>query len=210
MSLKPKSKKGIPKETVKVAKTSFPKGNIYIKIRDELGAIYEDEEFAALFSDTGRPAESPGRLALVTIFQFAESLSDRAAADAVRGRIDWKYALGLALDESGFDASVLTEFRARLVENNQAQIIFEKLIEKLKQVKLVKARGKQRTDSTIVLASIHAVSRLECVTEAMRFALNSISMIASQWLIKIAKHQWFERYEKRLEDFRFKEEERKK
>jgi len=86
-----------------------------MQMRDELGSIYEDKSFADLFPNNGQPAEAPWRLALVTIIQFAEGLSDRQATDAVRGRIDVKYALSLELADPGFDASVLSEFRIRLI-----------------------------------------------------------------------------------------------
>src|SRR5512135_1806852 len=115
MSLKPEDLGRIPKKTKRVAKAAFPKGNPYIKLRDELQSIYTDEDFTALFAQRGQPAESPGRLAIVTVLQFAEGLSDRQAADAVRSRIDWKYLLGLELTDPGFHYSVLSEFRSRLL-----------------------------------------------------------------------------------------------
>ena len=80
-------------------------------MRDEMGVFFSDEQFADLFSPRGQPALSPCRLALVTIMQYAENLTDRQAADAVRGRIDWKYALGLELTDPGFNYSVLSESR---------------------------------------------------------------------------------------------------
>ena len=123
MSLKPVDLTSIPEETAHVAKAAFPKGNIYLKLRDELGALYQDELFSGLFPERGCPATSPGRLAMITIFQFAEGLSDRAAADAVRSRIDWKYALGLELTDPGFDATVLVEFRTRLNASDQARCV---------------------------------------------------------------------------------------
>jgi len=115
MSLHVSPSTPIPAETVRVAHAAFPKGTLYMQMRDTLGPIYEDGQFAALFSHTGQPAEAPARLALVLVMQFAEGLPDRQAADAVRGRIDWKYALGLELTDPGFDASVLSEFRTRLL-----------------------------------------------------------------------------------------------
>ena len=175
MTLKANSTNEIPEQTKRVAKAAFPKANVYIKLRDELGTIYEDKEFEGLFSNMGQPAFSPSKLALITIFQFVENLSDRQTADAVRSRIDWKYALGLELEDSGFDASVLSEFRTRLLENNQANILFDQLVKKLAEAKLIKQRGKQRTDSTIVLANIHASSRLEYISETMRYALNTLA-----------------------------------
>jgi len=93
MSLKPVSNFAIPEETARVARAVFPKGHLYLAVRDHFGPLFADETFAALFPTRGRPAESPARLALVTILQFAEGLSDRAAIDAVRSRIDWKYVL---------------------------------------------------------------------------------------------------------------------
>jgi transposase len=109
MSLIPTDLQTIPAETRRVAQAAFPKGNLYLRLRDEFGPLYQDQAFATLFPPRGRPAESPGRLALITVFQFAEGLSDRAAAAAVQSRIDWKYALGLELTDAGFDASVLVE-----------------------------------------------------------------------------------------------------
>src|SRR5579859_5552824 len=106
----------IPEETERVARAAFPKGNVYLSMRDKLGTVYEDSLFADLFPRRGQPAEAPWRLALVTVFQFAENLTDRQAADAVRSRIDWKYALGLELIDAGFHYSVLSEFRSRLLD----------------------------------------------------------------------------------------------
>jgi transposase len=111
MCLQPRPMQAVPEETRRVAQAAFPKGNMYMWMRDELGEVYTDEQFVELFSTQGQPAEAPGRLALVTVMQFGENLSDRQAADAVRARIDWKYALGLELSDPGFDYSLLSEFR---------------------------------------------------------------------------------------------------
>jgi transposase len=132
-------------------------------LRDALGTFYDDERFADLFPDRGRPAETPWRLALVTVLQYAEGLADRQAADAVRGRIDWKYALGLELTDPGFDFSVLCEFRARLIAGGGESRLLEAMLETCKAHGLVKARTKQRTDSTHVLAAIRTLNRLELV-----------------------------------------------
>lgn len=208
MSLKPTSLDDIPAETARVARAAFPNGNVYIRVRDELGPLYRDEAFAELFPARGRPVESPGRLALITVFQFAEGLSDRAAADSVRSRIDWKYALGLELTDPGFDYSVLCEFRARLVSSDQARLIFDTLLVRLREAKLVKARGRQRTDSTRVLAAVHNYNRLECVWEAMRWALNSLSQAAPEWVREVAPAEWYDRYARRPEGFRLSEQQR--
>jgi transposase len=127
MSLKSPNSLEIPAETVCIVKAAFPKGNFCIRLRDEMGTVYQDEQFAALFSGEGQPALAPWRLVLVSILQFVEGLSDRQAAQMVRGRLDWKYLLGLELSDSGFDYSALSEFRARLLEHNPEQLRLDQL-----------------------------------------------------------------------------------
>jgi len=120
MSLHSQAHFSVPEETQRVARAVFPKGNLYLRMGDQLGSLYCDTQFADLFPTRGQPAASPARLALVSVLQYVEGLSDRQAADAVRARIDWKYALGLELTDPGFDHTVLSEFRSRLV-NGQAE-----------------------------------------------------------------------------------------
>ena len=151
-------------------------------IRDQLGAIYEDQSFTDLFSTRGQPAETPWRLVLVCIFQFMEGLTDRQAAEAVQQRIDWKYALALELSDPGFDFSVLSEFRTRLVSGSAEQRLLDAVLDCCRQRGWLKARGRQRTDSTQVLARVRAVNRLECVTETVRSALNCLAVVAPAWL----------------------------
>ncbi len=134
--------------------------------------------------------------------QFLENLSDRQAADAVRSRIDWKYALGLKLTDSGFDYSVLSGFRQRLADSGQQPLLLDRMLELLREKKLLKARGKQRTDSTHVLAAIRVMNRLEMVVETMRAALNQLATVAPEWLTQISKPEWFERYSFRAEQSR--------
>jgi transposase len=115
MSLKLSLMQAVPEETVRVAQAAFPKGTAYLTLRDELGTIFVDADFCDLYPEDGQPALAPWRLALVTILQFREHLPDRQAAEAVRSRIEWKYLLGLELTDPGFDFSVLSEFRGRLL-----------------------------------------------------------------------------------------------
>lgn len=122
MSLHPEQIPPVPDETALVARAAFPKGNIYLQIRDTLGSIYVDSDFADLFSVRGQRAQSPWRLALICIMQYMENLSDRQVAEAVRGRIDWKYALSLPLNDPGFDFSILSEFRQRLIEGGKEEL----------------------------------------------------------------------------------------
>src|ERR671923_2965462 len=133
MSLRPELIGPVPEETARIARAAFPRGNPWLRLRDELGTIYPDETFAPLFPTHGQPAEAPWRLALVTVLQFAEGLSDRQAAEAVRARIDWKYALGLALTDPGFDFSVLSEFRARLVAGSAEQQLLDTMLVRFKE-----------------------------------------------------------------------------
>src|SRR5256885_5605142 len=202
MSLKPQPISPVPEETARIARAGNPKGNVYMHMRDELGTIYEDEPFAHLFPNNGQPAEAPWRLALVTIIQFAEGLSDRQAADAVRGRIDVKYALSLDLSDPGFDASVLSEFRTRLLEGHAEEQLLTAMLTLFKERGWLKARGKQRTDSTHVLAKIRAINRLVCVGETLRHALNCLAIVAPESLLDHSMPEWVDRYGVRLEDFR--------
>ncbi len=175
MSLHPEPIGEIPAETARVARAAFPKGTLVTRLRDEFSIIYQDEDFGRLYPSQGQPALAPWRLALVTVFQFLENLSDRQAADAVRARIDWKYALGLELTDPGFHFSVLTEFRARLVAGNAEHLLLDRMLERFKTRGLVKARGKQRTDSTHVLAAVHDLHLLELVGETLRATLDDLA-----------------------------------
>jgi transposase len=202
MSTHPPVFDSIPAEAVRVALAAFPQKNLYMRMRDEFGSLYTDEDLAALFPPKGRPAEDPARLALITIMQFLEGLSDRQAADAVRRRIDWKYALALELTDSGFDASVLSEFRARLIVGHAEHLLFDLLLRHLRQRGLLKARGRQRTDSTHVLAAIRTLNRLECLGETLRGALNTLAVVAPDWLKSWVPAVWFDRYAPRFEEYR--------
>lgn len=193
----------VPVETARVARAAFRKGNLYLHIRDELGILYADEQFADLFARRGQPAEAPWRLALVCVFQFLEDLSDRQAADAVRSRIDWKYVLGLELTDEGFDASVLCEFRARLLAHQAEERLFEHLVDQVQQRGWIKKRGVQRTDSTHVLAAVRRLNRLELLGETLRAALNVVAAEQPDWLKEWVPLSWFERYSQRVEEWRW-------
>src|SRR3954451_967729 len=186
MSLKPTPIDPVPGGTARVAKAAFRRGNPLLKLRDELGAIFRDEDFADLFPRRGQPGLAPWRLALVTLLQFREDLSDRRAAEAVRARIDWKYLLGLELDDPGFDASVLCEFRARLIEGGAEERLLGRLLEACQGRGLLEARGRQRSDPTHVLAAIRRLTRLELVGETLRAALNELAAVAPDWLREVA------------------------
>jgi transposase len=202
MSLRQQDPSTVPEETRRVASAAFPKGTLCLRIADALGPVYRDSQFTALFPRRGQPAEAPGRLALAVVLQFVENLSDREAADAVRGRIDWKYALGLALTDPGFDHTVLSEFRSRLVAGGAELLLLDTLLQHLQEQGLVKARGRQRTDSTHVLAAVRVLNRLERVGETLRAALNELATVAPEWLQALAPPAWYERYGRRVENYR--------
>lgn len=204
MTFHPRDRWMIPELTVSTARGAFPKGNVYMTMRDELDIWYCDSEFAELFpSQRGQPAESPGRLALVTVAQFAEGLSDRQAAEQVSARIDWKYMLGLPLDDAGFDYSLLSKFRGRVIEGGLEQRLLDDMLEQLKAKGLLKSRGLQRTDSTHVLAAIRKLNRLEVVGETLRAALNALAAAAPDWLLEQVSQDWFDRYGPRFEQYRW-------
>ena len=202
MSMQPRPWPEVPAETTRVARRAFRKGTLAIRARDELGSWCDDEDFAAAYGVRGRPGISPAQLAMVTVLQFTESLTDRQAADAVRGRLDWKYCLGLSLEDEGFDFSVLSEFRARLVAGSLELALLNLLLGRLKGLGLVKAGGRQRTDSTHVLARIRGLSRLEMAGESVRAALESLSAAAPQWLAGVIDGSWQQVYGQRADDIR--------
>lgn len=202
MSFKIDLARPVPETTANIAHAAFPKGNPYLTLRDQLGMLFDDDDFADLFPDRGQPGLCPRRLALVTVLQFRENLSDRQAADAVRARIDWKYLLGLKLSDPGFDFSVLCEFRARLIAGKAEDRLLERLLVRCRDRGLLKARGRQRTDSTHVLAAIRELNRLELLGETMRAALNELAAVEPAWLQGVAPKAWYERYGRRVEDSR--------
>src|SRR6184192_356866 len=198
MSLKPLPFGEVPPLTARVARAAFPKGTLCLRIRDTLGPVFSDEQFAGLFAGRGRSGLSPARLVWVLVLQFAEDLTDRQAADAVRSRIDWKYLLGLDLDDPGFDFSVLSEFRDRLLDADAARQVLDTLLARLAEAKLLKPGGKARTDSTHVLAAVRVLNRLENVFTTLQAALEQLAQTAPDWLGSWLPREWQTLYGKPL------------
>ena len=205
MSMQPRPWPEVPVLTAQVARAAFPGGSLAMRSRDELGAWCEDEAFSAVYGTRGAPGLSPAQLAVVTALQFAENLTDRQAADAVRGRIDWKYCLGLELADPGFDFSVLSEFRSRLVAGGREKLLLDLLLARLKEAGLVEAGMRQRTDSTHVLARIRELNRLELAGEAVRAALEALAAAAPGWLASVTDPSWQRVYGQRIADLRLPE-----
>ena len=197
----------VPASTAKIARRAFRKGALAMRARDELGAWYQDEMFRATYGTRGAPGISPAQLAMVTVLQFTENLTDRQAADAVRGRLDWKYCLGLQLDDDGFDFSVLSEFRSRLVARAMEAALLEALLARLGTLGLVGAGMPQRTDSTHVLGRIRDLNRLELAGETIRAALEALAVAAPDWLATVIEASWQQVYGQRIDQIRLPESE---
>ena len=173
-----------------------------IAVRDELGELFADEQFADAFADRGPEGWSPGRLMLVTVLQAAEGLTDRQAAEAVRDKLSWKYALGLELTDPGFDASVLSEFRTRLVTHELQTRVLDLLVARMVDKGLLKAGGKQRTDSTHVLAAVRLLNQIELVGESVRACLEALAATDPDWVSAVLDASWQRRYAARVDSWR--------
>jgi transposase len=209
MSLQPQKLPEIPELTARIARRLHPKGNKYMWLRDELNVIYGDEQFMSLYPKSGQYAEQPWRLGMMCVIQYMENYTDRQACEALKERIDLKYALSLELDDPGFDFSVLSEFRSRLIEGGLEEAMLTTLLNICREKGWLKERGKQRTDSTHVEAAIRLTNRMVLVGETLRAALNSLAVVVPDWLRSHVPQEWYSRYEKRMEDFHFPKEAKK-
>ena len=203
MSLRPQVFYLVPEETARIARAANPKGNVYLQMYDTFGTIFANHQFASLFPVHGQPAEAPVRLALISMLQFAEGLTDRQAADAVRTRLDWKYLLCLELTDPGFHFSVLSAFRDRLIAGGVEHLLLDTLLQQCRDLGLLKPRSTQRTDSTHVLAAVRSLNRLERVGETLRAALHSLAVVAPAWLQAHVPTAWYDRYADRVDNARF-------
>ena len=206
MSLQPQALPEIPEETARVARTLFPNGNRYMWLRDGLSAIYQDEQFLSLYPKSGQSAHQPWRLALISIIQYMENYTDRQVIEAVKTRIDLKYALSLELTDPGCDFSVLSEFRNRLLQGSLEESLLTALLKLCRERGWLKERGKQRTDSTHIEAAIRNLNRIECVGETLRAALNSLAVVVPDWLRMHVPPEWYDHSALRMEEFRMPKE----
>jgi len=173
-----------------------------MRMRDELHMIMEDRDFSDLFPARGQPAEAPARLALATLLQFMEGLTDRQAAHAVRTRIDWKYPLCLELGDAGFDHTVLSEFRSRLLVHGAERQLFDAVLALAQARGVLKAGGRQRSDSTHVLGKVRTLGRYALVAQTLRHALDALAQAAPEWLRAHITPVWVDRYRARSCEFR--------
>jgi len=194
MCLKPRSLPPIPDDTRAVAEQIYPPDHPMCRLGEEYADVLCDQDFADLYSSTGQPALSPALLALVTVLQATEHCSDRVAAEMVRSRIDWKYALHLPLTYPGFDASVLCEFRQRLVAHHAERRVFDAFLRRLKERGFLKGRAVQRTDSLAIIAAVRELDLLELVMETLRLALEAIARHDPAWRKAHVPDAWLQHY----------------
>jgi transposase len=202
--LRPVDVPPIPKATTALAWRVHPRGTDEMRVRDELGPLFTDADFTAgplagMFSELGQPGLSPALLLMVVILQFRHNLSDRQAVEAVADRISWKYALSRELEDPGFDHSVLSEFRTRLAADGRADAVLEVMLARLKETGLVKAGGRQRTDSSHVIACVRRLNRIETIGESLRAALEEIAAISPGFIVPLLKEGWDSRYGRKVE-----------
>ena len=207
MCLKIQSPWPMPEETGRIGKKLLEENDPYRLIGEQIFEKWEEGEFADLYSSEGKPGYSPVILAFVSIFQFMERLADRQAAQALRMRLDWKYALHLPLEDAGFDFSVLSEFRDRLIDGQAEKRVFEKLVEEIRAMGLIKERGKQRSDSIAMLVKVRRLSRIEMVVETLRLAVVALVTAHREWCEEIIPPSWEEKYGERFVRQRYSEKE---
>ena len=205
MSLHPIDRSEIPEKIAELGHKLLGENNMYRLIGDRLAELVKDEDFIDMYSSIGGPALSPVILSFVLIFQMLEKLPDRLAAEAVRLRIDWKYALHLPLDWVGFHFTNLSHFRDRLLKHEAEYRFFERLLQEVIEMGFIRRRGKQRTDSMSVIGLIAKISRLEMVWETLRMALKSIQALDEKWLEQTVPETYLKQYIIRQHDYDLKD-----
>jgi len=208
MSLKPQPPRPMPAEMAELGAKLLPADSPYRLVGDQLYEQYHEADYADMYPAEGQPALSPVDLALVTAFQSMEDLSDRQAAEAVRLRLDWKYALHQPVDYAGFNFSVLSEFRARVIQHGAEARVFEAVLGQLQALGLLKRRGRQRTDSAAVLTKVRQLNRLELVVETLRLAVRALLTADPTWTRVTVPPTWEERYGTRCVAERLNDQER--
>lgn len=197
----------MPEETQRIGRKLLKANDPYRLMGDQLFGQLHEAEYADLYSAEGKPGISPVILAFVSVFQYLEKLADRQAAAALRMRLDWKYALHLPLEYEGFDFSVLSEFRDRLIAGQAEGRVFEKLVEQIRALGLIKEHGKQRTDSIAMLTKVRRLCRVETVVETLRLAIVAIVDADREWSEEIIPPSWEEKYGERFVRQRYSEKE---
>ncbi len=207
MTLQCRDLSTMPADIAAVGAQVLAPTNRYRVIGDHLADLLDDAQFAALYDTRGRNALSPALLAMVTLFQFLEDIPDREAAEQVVVRLDWKYALHLPLEDTGFDHSCLCYFRQRVLDQHQDTLVFETILGKVRALGFLKKRGKQRTDSIAVLGAVRQLSALETVTETLRLAVRALTAADAAWLGQAVPASFADQYADLRPDYRLTAEE---
>jgi len=207
MSLHPVDRSEIPEQTAELGRKLLQEDNLYRLVGDRLNELLTDEDFMWMYSAIGGGGISPVILAMVMVFQMMEKIPDRQAAEMVRVRIDWKYALHLPLDWMGFHWTNLSHFRRRLIENKAEYLVFDRLVQELVELGFIRQRGKQRTDSMSILGLVAKLSRLELVLESMRVVLKGIEQVDENWMKKNVPTALLERYQTKKQTYKMTEKE---
>jgi transposase len=197
MSLKPKPPRSMPAELAVWGAKHLSPDSPYRLVGDKLYEQYKEADFVDLYHPEGKPGQSPVDLSFVTVFQHMEKLSDRQAAEAIRTRLDWKYALHLPVDDPGFHYSVLSEFRDRMIRHQAEARLFDSILQQLGALGLMKRRGRQRSDSLAVLTKVRGLTRLEQVVETLRLALQALLKADREWTRRTVPPTWEEFYGER-------------
>lgn len=197
----------MPEGTRRIGQHLLEEKNTYRLIGDDLFAKLNEQDFVDLYPSDGQPGLSPVILAFVTVFQFLEKLPDRQAAESLRMRLDWKYALHLPLEYEGFNFSVLSEFRDRLIAGKAEGRVFEVLVAQIREMGLIKEHGKQRTDSLAMLSKVRWLSRLEEAVETLRLAVVALVKADRDWVAEILPPSWEDKYGERFVMQRYTEKE---
>ena len=208
MSLKPKPPREMTEELARIGKSLLPEGSAFRLVGDKLYEKYREEDFGFLYHPEGREAISPVDLLFVSAFQALENLSDREAAQALRVNIGWKYALHLPLDDDGFNFSVLSEFRDRLVKFDAERVLFDQLIAQFQEMGVLKKRGRQRTDSLAIFTHLDKLNRLELIVETVRLSVVALVKVAPDFMRLHIPPEWAEKYTERCVSERLNDAER--
>jgi IS5 family transposase len=165
-----------------------PAGSVEAFLSDHRRELFPDEMFADLFpSGRGRPSIPAGVVATVMVLQALEGLSDRDAARALRDRISWKVAAGLALDDPGFDYSVLTYWRTRLRRSDRPERIFEAVREVVAATGVVAGRTRRAVDSTLL---DDAVATQDTVTQLISAIRRVRRLVPAAAAVEVAGHDY--------------------
>jgi transposase len=194
MSMGHGSGRKIPAEPVRAAEASNPNGTPAMWMRDRLQELFTEADFADWFPANGRRGLAPAMLALVSVLQYAENLTDRQAAQALRCRIAWKYCLGLELTDPGFDHTVLSEFRDRLAVEDRADRLLTVLMDRLAAAGLVRRHGRIRTDPRPRAPPWCIDSTARSWSQTLRAALEELANTAEDGLAALVTPGWVQRY----------------